>query len=207
MANHILRLDIDDVTGPGLVGEILVRPLLSGNNGTHWQSNSAGRIPLKYNDPAHSASDPAYDPEYTILGAGKWEPLIQGAYYEFTVLRVNNTIVRPLVAVVAQMPATGSGDFSDLAFVPAPLPSPVDLIDSAIAYTILNGADTKEALRKQRAGAVTYNPDGTVATSTLDGVVTTYTYNVDGTLHTESRDGETTTYVYSSGALSSWSVA
>lgn len=149
MADFALRLDIDDVTGPGRTGEILVRPLLAGDNGTHWQSDSPGRIPLKYNDPEHAESDPAYDPEYTILGGpdGRWEALIQGAYYEFTVLRVNNTYSRPPETFTAQIPAAASGDFSDLAPIPSP-PAPIsDLIDDTIAYEInQSGSDSQAAV-------------------------------------------------------------
>lgn len=46
------------------------------------------------------------------------------------------------------------------------------------------------------ADAVTYNANGTVATSTLGGVVTTYTYNTDLTVNTEARLGKTKTYAY-----------
>jgi hypothetical protein len=42
---------------------------------------------------------------------------------------------------------------------------------------------------------VTYNGDGTVATSTVGGVTTTYTYS-GGNVLTEARNGKTKTYSY-----------
>jgi len=44
--------------------------------------------------------------------------------------------------------------------------------------------------------SVTRNPDGTVASTTENGVVTTYTYNTDGTVATSTRAGVTRTYTY-----------
>lgn len=49
--------------------------------------------------------------------------------------------------------------------------------------------------------SVTYNEDGTVETSTEDGIMTTYTYNGDGTVATSTRLGVTRTYTYVSGNL------
>lgn len=49
--------------------------------------------------------------------------------------------------------------------------------------------------------ALTYNADGTVATSTEDGIVTTYAYNADGTVASTTRLGVTRTYTYSGGNL------
>lgn len=43
---------------------------------------------------------------------------------------------------------------------------------------------------------VTYNADGTVATTTQDGVLTTFTYNADGTVKTQTRGGVTRTFTY-----------
>ena len=58
------------------------------------------------------------------------------------------------------------------------------------------------------ADAITYNGDGTVATSTEGGVLTTYTYNVDLTVHTEVRLGKTKTYTYAgNGNVTSSAVA
>lgn len=50
---------------------------------------------------------------------------------------------------------------------------------------------------------VTYNSDGTVATSTEDGITTTFTYNPDGTPATSTRLGVTRTYTYAGGNLTS----
>jgi YD repeat-containing protein len=43
---------------------------------------------------------------------------------------------------------------------------------------------------------VTYNADGTVATTTENGVLTTFTYNADLTVHTQTRAGVTKTFTY-----------
>jgi YD repeat-containing protein len=43
---------------------------------------------------------------------------------------------------------------------------------------------------------VTYNADGTVATTTEDGVLTTFTYTADGTVDTQTRAGITKTFTY-----------
>ncbi|NVC23412.1 hypothetical protein E7Z53_08145 [Kocuria salina] len=44
--------------------------------------------------------------------------------------------------------------------------------------------------------AVTYNSDGTVASTTENGVTTTFTYNSDGTVATQTRAGVTRTFSY-----------
>jgi YD repeat-containing protein len=49
--------------------------------------------------------------------------------------------------------------------------------------------------------AITYNPDGSVATVTENGVTTSYTYNGDGTVATDTRAGVTRTYTYTNGNL------
>lgn len=54
---------------------------------------------------------------------------------------------------------------------------------------------------------ITYNGDGTIATSTTGGITTTYTWNTDGTIATEARDGKTKTYTYASGVLTGSTVA
>ena len=46
---------------------------------------------------------------------------------------------------------------------------------------------------------VTYNPDGTVASTVENGVTTTFTYNADGTVNTQTRAGVTRTFTYSNG--------
>ena len=75
----------------------------------------------------------------------------------------------------------------------------------AAALAALNGAYAPLGLV---ADSVTYNPDGTVATSTEGGVTTTYTYNSDGTVATEARLGKTKTYTYDgSGNLTGSTVA
>lgn len=49
--------------------------------------------------------------------------------------------------------------------------------------------------------AITYNPDGSVAAVTENGVTTSYTYNSDGTVATDTRAGVTRTYTYTNGNL------
>lgn len=43
---------------------------------------------------------------------------------------------------------------------------------------------------------VTYNGDGSVASTTENGVLTTFTYNTDGTVATQTRAGATKTFTY-----------
>jgi len=43
---------------------------------------------------------------------------------------------------------------------------------------------------------VTYNSDGTVASTTENGVLTTFTYNTDGSVNTQTRAGSTKTFSY-----------
>lgn len=43
---------------------------------------------------------------------------------------------------------------------------------------------------------VTYNGDGTVASTTENGIVTTFTWNTDGTVATQTRAGITRTFSY-----------
>lgn len=43
---------------------------------------------------------------------------------------------------------------------------------------------------------ITYNPDGSVATVTENGVTTTYTYSPNGTVATDVRSGVTRAYTY-----------
>jgi YD repeat-containing protein len=74
--------------------------------------------------------------------------------------------------------------------------------DTAIAAAVNNGASaTKAALNATFVPGnptltVTYNPDGSVATTTENGVLTTFTYNTDGTVNTQTRAGVTKTFTY-----------
>lgn len=43
---------------------------------------------------------------------------------------------------------------------------------------------------------VTYNGDGSVASTVENGVTTTFTYNTDGTVATQTRAGTTKTFTY-----------
>jgi YD repeat-containing protein len=43
---------------------------------------------------------------------------------------------------------------------------------------------------------IAYNPDGSIASVTTDGITTAYTYNPDGTVATDTRNGVTRTYTY-----------
>jgi YD repeat-containing protein len=63
------------------------------------------------------------------------------------------------------------------------------------------GAGLNAALTATYASAnptlvVTYNPDGSVASTTENGVLTTFTYNTDGTVSTQTRAGVTKTFTY-----------
>jgi YD repeat-containing protein len=66
--------------------------------------------------------------------------------------------------------------------------------DGTTAWSGLPAAFT--AAGDTPASSYTYNGDGTVATETVAGVVTTYTYNGDGTVATSTRAGVTRTYTY-----------
>lgn len=44
--------------------------------------------------------------------------------------------------------------------------------------------------------AITYNPDGSAASTTENGVLTTFTYNTDGTVETQTRAGVTKPFTY-----------
>lgn len=43
---------------------------------------------------------------------------------------------------------------------------------------------------------VTYNTDGSVASTVDNGVTTTFTYNTDGSVNTQTRAGVTRTFTY-----------
>nr|WP_179282830.1 hypothetical protein [Rhodococcus sp. 15-1154-1] len=53
---------------------------------------------------------------------------------------------------------------------------------------------------------ITYNPDGTVASSTSGGIETVYTWNTDGTVNTETSQGLRKTWVYTNGLPTSSTV-
>lgn len=72
--------------------------------------------------------------------------------------------------------------------------------DAALAARVVTGA-TATALNATYGLAnptltVTYNTDGTVASTVENGVTTTFTYNTDGTVHTQTRAGVTKTFTY-----------
>lgn len=46
------------------------------------------------------------------------------------------------------------------------------------------------------ADGISYNSDGTIATSTEGGITTSYTWNADGTVATETRMGKVKTWTY-----------
>lgn len=49
----------------------------------------------------------------------------------------------------------------------------------------------------QESTSYGYNPDGSIATSTVDGEETAYDYNSDGTIHSITRpDGKVETFDY-----------
>ncbi|KQU30356.1 MULTISPECIES: hypothetical protein [unclassified Rhodococcus (in: high G+C Gram-positive bacteria)] len=53
---------------------------------------------------------------------------------------------------------------------------------------------------------ITYNPDGTVASSTSGGITTAYTWNADGTVNTETSQGLRKTWTYTNGLPTSSTV-
>lgn len=72
--------------------------------------------------------------------------------------------------------------------------------DAALAGRVVAGA-TATALNATYAIAnptltVTYNTDGSVASTVENGVTTTFTYNPDGTVNTQTRAGITRTFTY-----------
>ncbi|UUG69887.1 hypothetical protein SEA_MORKIE_26 [Gordonia phage Morkie] len=80
-----------------------------------------------------------------------------------------------------------------------------EVSDSLIAGAVSTpGSEAKTALDAAYApldlvaDGITYNPDGTVASSTEGGITTTYTWNIDGTCHTETRLGKVKTWTYDS---------
>jgi len=64
---------------------------------------------------------------------------------------------------------------------------PAGLAATALNATYVSGNPTL---------TVTYNTDGSVATTTENGVLTTFTYNTDGTVNTQTRAGVTKTFTY-----------
>ncbi|BCW79020.1 hypothetical protein [Arthrobacter sp. NicSoilC5] len=64
---------------------------------------------------------------------------------------------------------------------------PERLSDAQLSATYVPGNPTL---------AVTYNSDGSVASTTENGVLTTFTYNADGTVNTQTRAGVTKTFTY-----------
>jgi YD repeat-containing protein len=81
----------------------------------------------------------------------------------------------------------------------------VALDAQAAAETAATSAATAEAAAQEASSdllpanpdlSVTYNPDGSVASTTENGVVTTFTYNADGTVDTQTRNGVTKTFSY-----------
>ena len=83
-----------------------------------------------------------------------------------------------------------------------------DVIDTDALDTHLDAKGlSPAALSATYAGAfpdsqaITYNGDGSVATVTENGVLTSYTYNGDGTFATDTRLGVTRAYTYTAGNL------
>lgn len=72
---------------------------------------------------------------------------------------------------------------------------------AAMASDLAPGIAADPALTDAYASAnptlvVTYNPDGSVASTTENGVLTTFTYNSNGTVNTQTRAGITKTFSY-----------
>lgn len=81
-----------------------------------------------------------------------------------------------------------------------------DILDGEVADRVAVALDDADVLTRPQADtiyattapttAITYNPDGTVASVTENGITTTYTYNPDGSVATDTRLGVTRTYTY-----------
>lgn len=71
-------------------------------------------------------------------------------------------------------------------YVPQPVVKRVFTSNGELVEVGNDGSATPLLVAKvaQSSTAVTYNADGSVATTTTDGVATTYTYNADGTVAT-----------------------
>lgn len=74
---------------------------------------------------------------------------------------------------------------------------PITLGTTGLSFVLAgqNAADVRYAIANPIL-AVTYNADTTVASTTENGVVSTFTYNVDGTIATITRGGVTRTFAY-----------
>lgn len=80
----------------------------------------------------------------------------------------------------------------------------VDVAAAPVWVRTQNGSvyqipDTASFVPANPTLSVSYNPDGTVASTTENGVTTTFTYNADGTVATQTRAGVTRTFTYSNG--------
>lgn len=147
-----LRLDIG--YGPELpatVGEVLIRPALAEDNGSMWTVDQPGRIPLQFADRVHAASDPAYDPEHTILGEGKWPAVNQGKVYGVTGVRPK------FDEVWIQIPASAEADFSTLREDPVvPVVEPPGRLGDTVMTGVLEDEDSEfyEKVSEMLAGSV-----------------------------------------------------
>lgn len=126
-----------------------------------------------------------------------WQPIAGQTTIDFDDLPggpIGLPVSVPASPVTSVAGLTGAVDGAALAGV---LP-----LDAATAANINTPASaTATALNATLVPAnptltVTYNPDGSVATTTEDGVLTSFTYNGDGTVNTQTRAGTTKTYTY-----------
>ena len=103
----------------------------------------------------------------------------------------------------------GVAVWSALPYASAGPQGPAGVADDTSVKDLITtpGTQTATALSATYASAfpatqaITYNPDGSVATVTENGVTTSYTYNSDGTVATDTRNGVTRTYTYTNGNL------
>lgn len=136
----------------------------------------------------------------------------QNWYYTATITYATDKGSLPARTKVFQL--TSGQTLVDLDLIPAgapvlPYTAPTATVSSVNgrtgAVTIQDG-DLPERLSDEALSAtyglanptlvVTYNGDGSVASTTENGVLTTFTYNGDGTVNTQTRAGVTKTFTY-----------
>lgn len=95
-------------------------------------------------------------------------------------------------ALTAKLNASQKGAASGV----AALGSDSKLLEENIPERLTDGELSATFVPGNPTLVVTYNPDGSVASTTENGVLTTFTYNPDGTVNTQTRAGVTKTFTY-----------
>lgn len=81
-----------------------------------------------------------------------------------------------------------------------------ELVSSGDSNALKTALDAQYVPIQLKADGITYNGDGTVASSTSGGIETVYTWNTDGTVNTETSQGLRKTWVYTNGLPTSSTV-